>query len=54
MTAGIIIRNNQGLVMGACVYPRENVYDATTAEAFACRKVVIFTAEMGFRDAEFE
>lgn len=34
--AGIVIRNDQGLVMGVCVYLRENISDATTTEAYAC------------------
>ncbi|KAG8491235.1 hypothetical protein CXB51_014390 [Gossypium anomalum] len=48
--AGVIIRNNLGLVTGSCVYSIENVQDPTMVEAHACLQAVIFVKEMGFGD----
>ncbi|MBA0753367.1 hypothetical protein Gogos_019853, partial [Gossypium gossypioides] len=49
-TMGIIIKNHECLVMGACTYPLGRIGDPTTAKAKACLHVVIFGEEMGFRD----
>ncbi|MBA0738202.1 hypothetical protein Gogos_011598, partial [Gossypium gossypioides] len=49
-TAGIIIRNHEGLVMRACTYPLGRNGDPTTLEAKACLQAIIFGEEMGFRD----
>ncbi|MBA0633824.1 hypothetical protein Godav_025499 [Gossypium davidsonii] len=53
-TAGIIIKNHECLVMGACTYPLGRTGDSTTAEAKACLQAVIFGEEMGFRDLVVE
>ncbi|MBA0729329.1 hypothetical protein Golax_022989, partial [Gossypium laxum] len=47
--AGIIIRNEAGLVMGSCVYLWDNVSEQTTTEAIACLRVVNFAEDLGFR-----
>ncbi|MBA0746321.1 hypothetical protein Gogos_008854 [Gossypium gossypioides] len=52
--AGIIIRNEAGLVMGSCVYPWDNVSDPTTAEAIACVRAVNFAEDLGFREVGIE
>ncbi|MBA0815520.1 hypothetical protein Gohar_000285 [Gossypium harknessii] len=49
-TVGVIIRNHEGYVMGACPYPLGRIGDPTTTEAKACLHAVIFGEEMGFRD----
>lgn len=48
--SGIIIRN-KGLVMASCIYPWKNILNSTMAEARACLQAVIFTEELGFREA---
>ncbi|MBA0667210.1 hypothetical protein Goklo_000327 [Gossypium klotzschianum] len=53
-TAGVIIRNNEGFVMGACSHPLGRKGDPTTTEAKACLHAVIFGEEMGFRDLVVE
>ncbi|MFQ6640219.1 hypothetical protein Gotur_016622, partial [Gossypium turneri] len=50
--AGIIIRNEAGLVMGSCVCPWDNV--PTTAEAIACLQAVNFAEDLGFREVGIE
>ncbi|MBA0845997.1 hypothetical protein Goarm_022380, partial [Gossypium armourianum] len=49
-TAGIIIRNHEVLVMGACTYPQGRNGDPTTSKVKTCLQVIIFGEEMGFRD----
>ncbi|KAA3467247.1 hypothetical protein EPI10_002272 [Gossypium australe] len=49
-TVGVILRNHEGFVIGACSYPLGRTGDPTTAEAKACLQAVIFVEEMGFRD----
>ncbi|MBA0612839.1 hypothetical protein Godav_013388, partial [Gossypium davidsonii] len=49
-TAGIIIRNHEGLVTGACTYPLGRNGDPTTSKVKTCLQTVIFGEEMGFRD----
>ncbi|MBA0573591.1 hypothetical protein Golob_000859 [Gossypium lobatum] len=51
---GIIIRNEMGIVMGACICPMRNIKDLTTIEAYASLQVVVFVEEMGFRDVEID
>ncbi|MBA0785431.1 hypothetical protein Gotri_024948, partial [Gossypium trilobum] len=53
-TAGVIIRNHEGFVMGACTYPLGRTGDLTTAEANVYLQAAIFGEEMGFRDLVFE
>ncbi|MBA0763154.1 hypothetical protein Gotri_012659, partial [Gossypium trilobum] len=31
--SGVIVRNNEGLVMASCIYPVENVLDLTMVKA---------------------
>ncbi|MBA0767143.1 hypothetical protein Gotri_016089, partial [Gossypium trilobum] len=45
---GIIIRNEVGLIMGACTYPHSHVADAFMAEARACEQAIWFVTELGF------
>ncbi|MBA0765543.1 hypothetical protein Gotri_014722 [Gossypium trilobum] len=49
-TTGILVRNNEGLVIVACTYPYENVADSTTVKARACLRAVIFMEELGFQE----
>ncbi|MBA0876627.1 hypothetical protein Goshw_014335 [Gossypium schwendimanii] len=53
-TAGVIIRNHEGFVMGACTYPLGRTGDLTTAEANVYLQAAIFGEEMGFRDLVVE
>ncbi|XP_012472361.1 uncharacterized protein LOC105789534 [Gossypium raimondii] len=53
-TAGIIIINHEGLVMGACTYPLRRTGDPTTIEAKARLQAIIFEEEMGFQDLVVE
>ncbi|MBA0875190.1 hypothetical protein Goshw_027687 [Gossypium schwendimanii] len=53
-TVGVIIRNHEGFVMGACPYPLGRTGDPSTTEAKACLHAVIFGEEMGFRDLVVE
>ncbi|MBA0817839.1 hypothetical protein Gohar_022234, partial [Gossypium harknessii] len=53
-TAGIIIKNHECFVMGACIYLLGRTGDSTTVEVKACLQAVIFGEEMGFRDLVVE
>ncbi|KAA3477686.1 reverse transcriptase [Gossypium australe] len=46
VTAGIIIRNREGLVMRACTYPLRRTRDPTTVEAKVYLQAIIFGEEM--------
>ncbi|MBA0715824.1 hypothetical protein Golax_014705 [Gossypium laxum] len=48
--SGVIIRNNEGLVMASCVYPVANVRDPTMTKAWVCFQAVTFVEKLGFRD----
>ncbi|KAK5818696.1 hypothetical protein PVK06_023640 [Gossypium arboreum] len=43
----VLVRNNEGKFLGACTYPFREVVDATVAEARACKRAMIFTANIG-------
>ncbi|MFQ6627030.1 hypothetical protein Gotur_006415 [Gossypium turneri] len=53
-TAGIIIKNHECFVMGACIYLLGRTGDSTTVEVKACLQAIIFGEEMGFRDLVVE
>ncbi|MFQ6631862.1 hypothetical protein Gotur_009379 [Gossypium turneri] len=53
-TAGVIIRNHERFVMGACTYPLGRTGDLTTVEANVYLQAAIFGEEMGFRDLVVE
>lgn len=45
---------NEGLVMGAFIYPCRHIAIPTTAEAWACLHAITFGEELGFREICFE
>ncbi|MBA0754360.1 hypothetical protein Gogos_020073 [Gossypium gossypioides] len=49
-TTGILVRNNEGLVIVVCTYPYENVADSTAVKARACLRAVIFMEELRFQE----
>ncbi|MBA0669417.1 hypothetical protein Goklo_029308 [Gossypium klotzschianum] len=53
-TAGVIIRNHEGFVIGACTYPLGRTGDLTTAETNVYLQAAIFGKEMGFRELVVE
>lgn len=46
---GVIARNEDGLIMGACTYLHFNIVDAFVAEAWACKQPIRFAQEIDFR-----
>ncbi|KAA3485159.1 reverse transcriptase [Gossypium australe] len=45
----VVARNDEGLIMGACVYQCTEVADAFVAEARACERAILFAMDMGFQ-----
>ncbi|GMI85638.1 hypothetical protein like AT4G29090 [Hibiscus trionum] len=54
MSIGIIIRNDNGLIMGAGAYLNMKAVNPEMAEALACRQALRLTRELGFRRAVVE
>lgn len=52
--SGVIARNEEGLIMGACTYPHHNIGEAFVAEARACELAVKFAQDVGFRRIQVE
>lgn len=52
--SGLIARNEEGLIMGACTYNHADITNAFTAEAHACEKAVWFAQELRFRRVQIE
>ncbi|MBA0713243.1 hypothetical protein Golax_012286, partial [Gossypium laxum] len=53
-TAGVIIKNHEGFVMGAYTYLLGRTWDLTTAKANVYLQAAIFGEEIGFRDLVVE
>ncbi|KAK9042916.1 hypothetical protein V6N11_071269 [Hibiscus sabdariffa] len=52
--SGIIVRNEEGLIMAAGIYPNRFVANPELAEAVACEQTLIFLKDLGFRRAVVE
>ncbi|MBA0802896.1 hypothetical protein Gohar_013158, partial [Gossypium harknessii] len=52
--AGVLIRNGDGLIMAAGIYPFESVTDSIVAEAKACLSAMILLNDLGFRAVCFD
>ncbi|MBA0634514.1 hypothetical protein Godav_029010, partial [Gossypium davidsonii] len=46
---GIVVRNNERLLMAAGTYPYKNVLESTVAEVTACRSAVVLAKDQGNR-----
>ncbi|KAK8639771.1 hypothetical protein V6N13_138141 [Hibiscus sabdariffa] len=47
--SGVLIRDDNGLVMAACAHPHLNVPSPELAEALECDHAVLFSRSLGFR-----
>ncbi|KAA3472007.1 reverse transcriptase [Gossypium australe] len=54
LVAGIVARNDEGLVMAASTNPGESIANLTTAEARACLLAVILAEELDFHEIQIE
>ncbi|KAK8618037.1 hypothetical protein V6N13_115912 [Hibiscus sabdariffa] len=52
--ARIVIRNSEGLIMGACTFPFLHVSNVEMVEARACEKAVSLCKDLGFRNVVIE
>ncbi|XP_012477839.2 uncharacterized protein LOC105793478 [Gossypium raimondii] len=52
--SAVLIRDSEGLIMGACTYPMVDIADAFVAEARACERAIYFALDMGFRKVILE
>ncbi|KAK8694332.1 hypothetical protein V6N13_071886 [Hibiscus sabdariffa] len=52
--AGIVLRNSEGLIMGAGTFPFPHVSNVEMAEARACEKAVSLCKDLGFRNVVIE
>lgn len=46
--SGVLIRNEKGLVIGACTYPHSHVANVFVAKARACGMAIHFAQDLGF------
>ncbi|XP_016729676.1 uncharacterized protein [Gossypium hirsutum] len=46
--SAVLARDFEGLVMGACTVPNDDITDAFVAEARACERALYFARDMGF------
>lgn len=46
---GVLIRNYEGLIMGACTYPIDHILDPTMVKVRACLQALQFAEDLGFR-----
>lgn len=51
---GVIIRNDKGEVMGAMIAKGPAVADSLEAKAFACRRALEFTVDIGINELVIE
>ncbi|MBA0575815.1 hypothetical protein Golob_024987, partial [Gossypium lobatum] len=52
--SAVLARDSEGLIIGACTYPLEDVADAFVAEARACERALYFARDMDFRKVVLE
>ena len=46
---GVVVRNENGLVLGSCTKRLSQSYNATEIEAMAATTALVFTSELGVR-----
>ena len=51
---GVVVRNENGLVLGSCTKRLSQSYSATEIEAMAATTALVFTSELGVRRAILE